>query len=160
MLIHDHCHNKWNNFSLVLMSAWKTASDPHEIIIIRKLNNSICLVQYFCILNSPKNLACPYPQARRLRHDFLRRLFPLPPFTKYNFPVASWEASNISRLIHPVYSVQDTISLFDSHTTCVLREIQMEISPSILFNQQVEESVMSSGVNKKLVLILNKIGGY
>ena len=74
--------------------------------------------------------------------------------------MASWEASNISRLIHPVYSVQDTISLFDSHTTCVLREIQMEISPSILFNQQVEESVMSSGVNKKLVLILNKIGGY
>ena len=60
-----------------------------------------------------------------------------------------------------VYSVQDAISLFDSHSTCVLREIQMEISPwLILFNQQVEESVMSSGVNKKLVLILNKIGGY
>ena len=74
--------------------------------------------------------------------------------------MASWEASNISGLIHPVYSVQDTISLFDSYTTCVLREIQMEISPLILFNQQVEESVMSSGVNKKLVLILNKIGGY
>lgn len=45
-------------------------------------------------------------------------------------------------------------------TLWVLREIQMEISPLILFNQQVEESVMSSGVNKKLVLILNKIGGY
>ena len=74
--------------------------------------------------------------------------------------MASWEACNISHLIHPVYSVQDAISLFDSHTTCVLREIQMEISPLILFNQQVEESVMSSGVNKKLVLILNKIGGY
>ena len=74
--------------------------------------------------------------------------------------MAAWDASNISCLIHPVYSVQDAISLFDSHTTCVLREIQMEISPSILFNQQVEESVMSSGVNKKLVLILNKIGGY
>ena len=74
--------------------------------------------------------------------------------------MATWEASNISCLIHPVYSVQDTISLFDSYTTCVLREIQMEISPLILFNQQVEESVMSSGVNKKLVLILNKIGGY
>ena len=29
-----------------------------------------------------------------------------------------------------------------------------------LFNQQVEESVLSSGANKKLVLILNKIGGY
>ena len=74
--------------------------------------------------------------------------------------MATWEASNISCLIHPVYSVQDAISLFDSYTTCVLREIQMEISPLILFNQQVEESVMSSGVNKKLVLILNKIGGY
>ena len=74
--------------------------------------------------------------------------------------MASWEASNISCLIHPVYSVQDAISLFDSHTIWVLREIQMEISPLILFNQQVEESVMSSGVNKKLVLILNKIGGY
>lgn len=76
--------------------------------------------------------------------------------------MATWEASNISCLIHPVYSVEDTITLFDSHTTFVyiLREIQMEISPLILFNQQVEESVMSSGVNKKLVLILNKIGGY
>ena len=74
--------------------------------------------------------------------------------------MAAWDASNISCLIHPVNIVQDAISLFDSHTTCALREIQMEISPSILFNQQVEESVMSSGVNKKLVLILNKIGGY
>ena len=74
--------------------------------------------------------------------------------------MAAWDASNISRLIHPVYSVQDAICLFDSHTIWALRQIQMEISPLILFNQQVEESVMSSGVNKKLVLILNKIGGY
>ena len=74
--------------------------------------------------------------------------------------MAAWDASNISCLIHPVYSVQDAICLFDSHTIWALHQIQMEISPLILFNQQVEESVMSSGVNKKLVLILNKIGGY
>ena len=57
-------------------------------------------------------------------------------------------------------SVLDAISLFDSHTTVHVYCVKSKWKFYHLFNQQVEESVMSSGVNKKLVLILNKIGGY